>query len=553
MKKFMLINLLIAWGIVSFAQGIYNNGARIVSTSGSYWVIDNDDFTLTSSNATTPTQFYNLVITDDASLTLGSASTPAYLTVSDGLSITSPASITIPSGSTGTSSLIAGTVSGTGNFTVNRYITGGSLDWHLLSSPVASQEISGDFTPELYAYDFYLYNEPTNEWINRKNLNGGGGNAPYFDVVNGDLLFTPGRGYLVAYNENNPTKSFVGSINQGTISQALTVDGTSNRQGANLLGNPFPSSIDWKASSGWTRTMLRNDAQSGTGYSMYIWNETANNYGTFISNGDDGSGTNSVTRYIPPMQGFFVVAESAGSFQMTEAICAHESISSWLKNETVSPDIIKIKVSNSNYGADEVVLQNDPINQGGAKKWFSFVASAPSLWIKHVDKNYSILMDAIVPEENEYPMAFKAGAEAQYTLDASFDDNAFANLILEDKKLHTYHNLLQSNTYSFFSSPQDDPDRFILRFSAVGINEMTALNNPIHAYSLEDGIVITNNNQLKGTIKILNTLGQQMDHFLLDGNNSQRLSISLSPGIYIIVAEIEGGNTYTQKLLSKQH
>jgi len=537
MKKLIIINLLLVWGLLSFAQGIYNDGAHIVSTTGSYWVVDNGSFTLTSNSSTNPTQFDNLVITNDASLTLGSASTPTYLTVSDGFSMTSPATVTIPSGSTGSSSLIVGTISGTGSFTVNRYITGASLDWHLISSPVTSQEISGDFTPGGSTYDFYLYNEPSNEWINRKNTSvTPTDDPPYFDDVNGDLLFTPGRGYLAAYNESNPTKSFVGSVNQGTVSQSLTIDGSTQYQGANLLGNPYPSSIDWKAPSGWTRTMLRDDDENaGIGYSMYIWNETAGNYGTFISNGSDGSGTNSVTRYIPPMQGFFVMAASAGSFKMTEDVCVHESVSSWLKNTNVNPNIIRLKVNSSGYGSDEVVIEDSKTSTGGAQKWFTFVETAPSLWIDSDDKQYSILLNNVDKNENHYPIGFKAGIEEQYSITALFDPDSYMDIILEDKKLGNFHNLLESPNYNFYGSPTDNPDRFVLHFSGInGIDNDIYNLNTIRTYASGNTLYILNPLQKQGTVTIYTTTGQKTVTFKLNGDTKQQNTINTNNIINIV-------------------
>jgi hypothetical protein len=38
--------------------------------------------------------------------------------------------------------------------------------------------------------------------------------------------------------------------------------------GFNLIGNPYPSSIDWKSGTGWLRTDL---VVSGGGYDMWIW------------------------------------------------------------------------------------------------------------------------------------------------------------------------------------------------------------------------------------------------------------------------------------------
>jgi len=554
MKKLIIINLLLVWGIISFAQGIYNNGAHIVSTSGSYWVVDNGSFTLTSNSSTSPTQFDNLVITNDASLTLGSASTPTYLTISNGFSMTNPATVTIPSGSSGSSSLIVGTVSGTGSFTVNRYITGASLDWHLLSSPVTSQEISGDFTPGGSDYDFYYYSEPLNLWVNRKNTNAAPtDDPPQFDDAegNGSLSFVAGRGYLAAYNVVN-TKSFAGSINQGTIQQAVTINGSTEYQGANLLGNPYPSSIDWKTDDGWTRGMLRNDAETGTGYSMYIWNETANNYGTFISNGSDESGTNSVTRYIPPMQGFFVMAASAGTFQMTEEVCVHESVSSWLKNTEVYPNIIRLKISNPDYGSDEVVLEDNQTNKGGAQKWFSFVETAPSLWIDFEEEQYSILLNDIDQDENHFPIGFKPGIEEQYSITASFDPASYMDLILEDKKLNNYHNLLESPNYNFYSTSLDDPDRFVLHFSAVGLDELENISKPIQIYSIGKELTIINNNNLGGKVTVVNIMGQTIMEYSLDKANSQTYTFNAPTGVYIVYTKTDNGYIYSEKIIMNE-
>jgi hypothetical protein len=86
MKKATFLIILVLFALVaSQAQGIYNNGARIVGTSGSYWVLDNGSFALTSASSTNLVQFANLLIENDASLTLGTDATPAYLTVSGSL------------------------------------------------------------------------------------------------------------------------------------------------------------------------------------------------------------------------------------------------------------------------------------------------------------------------------------------------------------------------------------------------------------------------------------------------------------------------------------
>ena len=52
----------------SFAQGVIKaeSGARIVSETGSYWVVDNGAFTLTSPGVTNPAYTFSSAKTDDA-------------------------------------------------------------------------------------------------------------------------------------------------------------------------------------------------------------------------------------------------------------------------------------------------------------------------------------------------------------------------------------------------------------------------------------------------------------------------------------------------------
>jgi hypothetical protein len=92
-------------------------------------------------------------------------------------------------------------------------------------------------------------------------------------------------------------------LNNGNVSFPITNTSSSADavvRGFNLIGNPYPSSIDWKSGTGWLRTDL---VVSGGGYDM--WNPASNNYG--VCNSSSSIATNGVTQYIPT-QGYFVRA-----------------------------------------------------------------------------------------------------------------------------------------------------------------------------------------------------------------------------------------------------
>jgi len=223
-----------------------------------------------------------------------------------------------------------------------------------------------------------------------------------------------GRGYLYAVQASNPTKEFAGSLNNGSISYALTTASSDVlKKGFSLVGNPYPSSIDWQASSGWTRSNLVN---SGSGYDIWIYNVAANNYG--VCNSASGNGTNGVSRYIAPMQGFFVKAATAGNLIIDNSTRVHTGAGGWLKNtekEATSISIIVKSATDNSF--DESRLQfGYTSNENGAVKLFSPVSTAPSLFIPYGNEFYSIKYLTDTADNPSVPLMFKAGQQGNYTL-----------------------------------------------------------------------------------------------------------------------------------------
>src|SRR4029077_10878591 len=83
---------------------------------------------------------------------------------------------------------------------------------------------------------------------------------------------------------------------------SFTSSGVLLNDGWNLVGNPFPSTIDWNSPTGWTRTNLdgaiHTTDNGGTLIQYAYWNGIA--------------GTNGGSRYIASGQGFWVKASAAG-------------------------------------------------------------------------------------------------------------------------------------------------------------------------------------------------------------------------------------------------
>ncbi|MFZ4706568.1 MAG: beta strand repeat-containing protein, partial [Bacteroidales bacterium] len=114
--------------------------------------------------------------------------------------------------------------------TVEREITGD--EWHLISSPV-SDATSGIFTGKY----LQTHTESTNAFT---------------DIIPTNVPLTAMKGYALWGVESISTVAFPGTLNTGTQSYSTSYSGPG--KGWNLVGNPYPSSIDWNAASGWTKT-----------------------------------------------------------------------------------------------------------------------------------------------------------------------------------------------------------------------------------------------------------------------------------------------------------
>jgi hypothetical protein len=424
------------------------------------------------------------------------------------------------------------TVSGAA--TVDRAVPGTSQAWHFLSSPVETQAISPAFTPDpATSYDFFAWYEPTGEWVNFKNTT----TAPTWTTANGNANFTTCKGYLVEYTGTGLTKQFTGNLNSGSKTLTISKAPSGAYAGYNLAGNPYPSAIDWKAESGWDRSLL---VERGGGYVMSIGNDavSAGNYGVFNSAGSSGSGTNGVTQYIPVGQGFMVKAASAGALGMTDAVRVHSG-QGFLKSTEETANILRLKVAgNANTYSDEIIIEfGHQTADGGAEKMFSFYETAPSLYTVKPDGNYSIDFRG-EPGPVTIPMSFKAGADGNYTLTASQLESypSSAAITLEDVKLNTTQNLMHNPSYTFTSLKTDDAARFLLHFGgAFSVND-NEKEQPVRIYASGNTVYIasTSGVMLKGGVILYNMIGQQVMERQLNENPLTSITLNGAAGYYLV-------------------
>ncbi|MFZ4740411.1 MAG: PKD domain-containing protein [Bacteroidales bacterium] len=446
------------------------------------------------------------------------------LTINAGKDLTVKDSLVLKSDASGTASLIDnGTLFSSTNI-VERYIPHTFTDeFHMLSSPVVSQAISPVFNePD----GFFVWNEATGNWVDFAD-------ATNFAATNGNSNFIPAKGYAVSY-PTATTKSFTGILNTGTINIPLSVT-AGLYSGWNFIANPYPSAINWNASSGWNRSVLENadPINHPNEKAIWVWNAQAANYGAFISNTD--AATNGVSRNIALSQGFWVKATSAGSLAMNNEVREHAD-QAFLKSSTMD-EMIRLKVTSAgNTYSDELIVSFGNIsNQGGAEKMFSIEASAPSIYSCKLNKKWSISNLTSIADNATIPVGFKTGVDGNYTISA-MGVQTLGNVMLEDLNTGVQQNLSINNNYSFNAQTNDNENRFLLHFGAIGIKEIVTKNPNI--YFNNEIISVFNPWSGKTTLNVYDINGKLIQTYTAKEGNSN-YPFNPSKGVYVIKLQNE--------------
>jgi len=492
----------------------------------------------------TSTQCYDLIIANGGILTIKPT---AALTVNGMLTLNGAQCLVINSDATGTGTLLDnGITNGLVNTAqVGRYLTGGytsnpadTLKNHFLSSPVAAQNIAPDFIslPSNTTDNFFKFDEPTATWINTRAV-GGDWNPSW----GSDVTFTPGRGYLVQYS-GSITKNFIGMLNSTPISgspmqihctRTVLPDFPYGAGGWNLVGNPYPSALDWDA------VVASFSADDKMESAVYYYSASAGHYKSYVN------GIGSGSRYIPAMQGMMVKVKSpltSGDVYFTNAMRAVPD-SNYYKSAIEIPNYLVLTIDGNNYSDQAFVYFLDQATANfdskyDAHKLMSMNAAVPMLYTVTPDESkLSVNAIPVSAVSTALPLGFAAGADGVYAITAG-SLNTFktgTTITLEDLKAGVSQNLMQNPVYSFSGSPSDDPNRFLLHFAgSIGINDQKEIN-PVKIYAIGKTVYISSASDMANSqVTISNILGQEIVTKKLDDKSLNQVQMDVMEGYYIV-------------------
>jgi len=372
--------------------------------------------------------------------------------------------------------------------------------WHLFGTPLAA---SFDVGTKFFGDWFYTYDESQ---ITQ--------NAAWFPVVNIYTPVTNDKGYLIKA-ANTSTKTFTGTFKTGNHSfPTLPL----SYEGYSLVANPYPSVIDWNG-NGWTKTNINN--------TVWVWNNTV--YATF-----DGSvGVNGGTRYIAPLQGFFVQANVAGaSVDITNASRTCESCN-FLKGGSVPQvsNLLKMSTIGNNLSDEIAIYQADVQNTSYKMKASGDVPQISFRQDIQDVQDFSILKYASLNGKT-IPVSFECAKSGTYSINAvlqNFETNL--PVYLHDKKMNVYTDLRDVTSYQFAYTAGESVNRFELLYSSLTSQKLKVKSEELKVYSYSKTVFVEIPSA-RGTLQIFDVAGKLEVEKQI---NAVRMEISLkNAGVYLV-------------------
>jgi len=478
-----------------------------------------------------PCSACNITLGNGAELTVDKATTFNSITAAPGAKITMNSNytlsasngITLQSDENGTATLVDNNTTNPQSVTatVQQYVTEGR-NWYLsipLTSVSASSLNKGT--------SVVMYDEPTGQWV-----------APDLNTL--DKM----RGYIqtaTPLTGATGTVEFSGALNTGA--QSITLSRTAGKTGFNLMGNPYPSYLDWNMV---TKTNVSNTmwyrTKEGSVYKFY----------TYIANEGAGIGVPaSITNKIPPMQAFWVrvVNEGTGSIAVDNNMRSHKDVSGNIMRarKQESQPLIRLQVSNGINNDETVIYFNanasNSFDRYDAQKRSNDNPAIPEIFTQINSERLVINGLPEIEYNKEIPIGFTAGNENLYSIKLNEFSNFPSNthIILKDGSIE--FDLTNGISYEFNSKSANDVSRFSIIFKSSNLTTdvESGIDNEFNKITVK----------ANGQINIKSALSSDVCLDIYDSVGRRVISRNLTQLTTSIDEKLKSG-TYLMRLSNKE-
>ncbi len=509
----------------------------------------------------------NLIINNTAGLSSsGDLEITGFLRVDSGNFNTGNA-LTLISNATQTA-LIDGSGSGQvlGLVTMQRYLDV-AFGYKYFSSPFKNSSV-GDFSPYMDLVDpvtsfpnFYTYDE--NRQYDADSASTG---WKAYTTPSDPLGIL--EGYALNFGDNLTTPKTVeitGTVNNGDQQIALINNNRTYTKGFNLVGNPYPSPIDWNAVPPLNRNNIDNALYFFTAGSTDQYTGTYTSYVDGIS--ADGRSSN----IIPSMQGFFVHVTNPGNatLKFTNLVRTDNSIpQQFLKiREQERAPLIRISAGFENEAkADPAVLYFPYFAElsfekdKDALKMMNTDISVPNLY-SLTPENKKLSINALPKpgrsdEVKKIPLGLKTEKEGWMLIGLKDLENLPSNfnVYLIDSEKRIGQNLSRKPQYRFYAKSGQHESRFYLMFSETELSDPAiAFDEPFSVRTLGGKVMVSLNlkSGQSGVLLASTITGQILDRKTVSENQIIEIEGIKSSGVYFFSINLKNGMFSKKVLIQK--
>ena len=448
----------------------------------------------------------------------------------------------------------------TGAVTVQRYMSAEGNIWRYISSPVSNATIAdwqddflitGNFDDpstgpgiDPNTASLYYYGESgsgTNKQLGWTAYPTSGSAA--------DNPIIPGTGYsaLMLDGLNPVVIDVTGTINQGDFNYNVSFSGS----GWNLLGNPYPATIDWKNTNGWNRSNLAN--------AIYLRNNQNGNENSIVVSFVDGVGTNGGNGLVSTGQSFWVLAIGNNPSLVVNERAKSNSTGTFLRKN--SPDnLFRVTLESAGQSDEIVVRFNHNATPGFDPEMdaLKFPNGGVNL-AAYVDRDQPMAINALplIQDFTSVYLELSNTTHEDYSLHFTEMQklNPAYSLTLIDHYLDSSLQIVDSTRYSFTinqTEPASHQDRFELMIALEVISANSGLSvpgilahpNPVNGYLT---IELPSTSFERYQVLVFNGQGEQVTALQTD-ELQQQLEVDFSiypPGVYHVQV---AGNRQKQHL-----
>ena len=433
------------------------------------------------------------------------------------------------------------TIDGNGTNNVQQYLKS-ARNWYI-SSPVTGATATAGNT-------YYKFIEA-------------GNNGSTWSPVAAGSIFTRMTGYILQ-NDAPKIFTFSGKLNTGAQSITNLTSTAIAKSGYNLVGNPYPSYVNWASVFAHPNT---------TNIGTSIWYRTKNMastpiyvYDTFNKAGNIGTNNNgagAVTALIPPVQAFWVKVNNGttGSLAFENNMRSHQDVSSnkfKVAANIEAQQILRLQISNG-LNSDEAIVLFSSLAENGidafdSPKMTNNNALIPEIYTFEGNEKLTINGLKNISANNSVPLGFTTGSSDNFSIKATETSNfdSDTKIIIRDNLLGIEQDITDGTPYNFISEAVATDNRFELIFKTNAaiddIKNHTKDEIFIISKNANNQLIITANVENSvSTLSITNAMGQKLYSEKIN-SKSTVIDKSFETGVYLVT--LTGGRkTITRKVI----